>query len=300
MPVVNNWPMTRVAIDDGLAQTGVDPRVLVILQGVSDEIRRQAEDYAEREPRLLVWSHDPPLPSLSATWNRALEFVWACGGEEALVVNNDVRLHPETYVQLHVLSDLTDALFISAVGVREGQFSAHEDLPAAIWGTVDPHDHYDEALAVLRNGGTLDAAKREIVTNLPKGGPDFSCFLLSQVCHAAYPFDEAFIPAYCEDLDYHRRLMLEGDGQRIFSVNLPYLHYASRTVNSYTPEEQQRFAKRVQQSRSHYRQKWGGDVNQEAYTVPYAPESTRNDVTTPELQRRVQAGESMLPELEAI
>lgn len=271
MPVVNGLDMTMRAIQDCLEQTGVDPRVLVVLQGSDPALREPLENWAQREPRLLVWSHEPPLPSLSSTWNRALEFVWAVGGDEALVVNNDVRLHAETYnTLLGTLHDL-DALFVTAVGVRESQFDAYADH-----GDLDIEQH---------------------------GGPDFSCFLISRACHAQYPFDEGFIPAYCEDLDYHRRLMLAGDGARIFSVNLPYLHYASQTVALMTPEERAGFAARSRASRQHYKAKWGGDVNEETLVVPFGALNSADlgySVTTPELQRRVQAGELALPQPVAV
>lgn len=267
MPVVNGLEMTRQAICDCLDQTGVDPHVLVVLQGADREIRETLEGWAEREPRLLVWSHDPPLPSLSATWNRALRFVWEARGTECLVVNNDVRLDPWTYLRL--LTCLPDHLFVTAVGWDERRWMS---------------TMYTERAEAV-NGTQLAASK---------GGPDFSCFLISKACHAQYPFDEAFIPAYCEDLDYHRRLMLGGDGARIFSVNLPYLHYASQTVAQMSPEARAAWAARSGASRAHYRRKWGGDVNEEQFMRPFDPTSARAGYAhTPELQRRVLAGEAI-------
>jgi hypothetical protein len=65
--------------------------------------------------------------------------------------------------------------------------------------------------------------------------------------------------------------MLGGDGSRIFSVNLPYLHYASGTINS-EPEKALAWAKRIEQSRAHYVRKWGGDVNHERFTIPFDAE----------------------------
>lgn len=276
MPVVNGLEMTRQAICDCLDQTGVDPHVLVVLQGADREIRETLEGWAEREPRLLVWSHDPPLPSLSATWNRALRFVWEAGGEEALVVNNDVRLHPETLWHLSDICRRHTALFVSAVGVREAQFNAFlalrgREVGEAVW------DVPGECLT--------------------RGGPDFSCFLISQGCHWKYPFDEGFVPAYKEDCCYHREMMLGGDGARIFSVNLPYLHYASQTVQQMSPEERSAWAKRSGTSRAHYIRCWGGDVNEERFTRKGDPTSAREGVTNPDLQRRVLSDRSSRDEV---
>jgi len=275
MPVMAGPEMTEAAIADCLAQS-VPTRVLVILQGVSGSFRDRLEAIAEQEPRLLIWAHDPCLPSLSATWNRALQFVWGCGGEEALVVNNDVRLDERTVSCLQAILTWPkkDNLFVSAVGVTEQQFAERPDplFPQA----AHPGDSIPELEAVY--------------DSLSKGGPDFSCFLISRRGHWKYPFDEAFIPAFCEDLDMHRRYMLGGDGDTIFSVNLPFWHLGggSQTIKTMTPEARQQHEARIGISRAHYEKKWGGPVNQERYTIPFDKSTEQDGVTTPELQRAVQ------------
>lgn len=258
MPVMSNQALTEAALSDCLAQS-VPVRVLVILQGVAGELRQHIERIAEQEPRLLVWSHDPPLPSLSATWNRALQFVWAVGGTEALVVNNDVRLHAETYRMLRLAREQTSALFVSAVGV---------DTEAQTMGwSVDL---------------TYIAASR--------GGPDFSCFLISKSCHERYRFDEGFVPLYGEDCDYHRRLMLAGDGDKIFSINLPYHHIGggSQTLKALSKEQREALERRIGNSRMYYASKWGtGGINKETFTIPFDAASAQAGVTNPELQAAV-------------
>ncbi len=125
-----------------------------------------------------------------------------------------------------------------------------------------------------------------------KGGPDFSCFLISRACHWKYAFDENFVPAFCEDLDYHRRLMLAGDGHKIFSVNVPYLHYASQTLKTSTPEARAAIERRIGQSRAYYERKWGGPVNAEIFWAPFGREPEDRlppcGPTTPELQAYIQ------------
>lgn len=259
VPALDLVGFTQDAITDLLAQTSIDCRVLLVNQGSADPSRLAFEALAEaHHPRVLLWSHAPALTSLSATWNRALDFVWSVGGTEALVVNDDVRLAPWTYrTLLDALRDCS-ASFVTAVGVREVQYEAYLQAPS------------------------------EIGPSSPRGGPDFSCFLISRACHAKFKFDEAFVPAYKEDCSFHREMMLAGQGADIFSVNLPYLHYASRTVNSFTPAQQASFAKRVAQSQRHYIKCWGGDVNAERFTRKGDPTSAQDGVTNPELQARVQ------------
>lgn len=265
MPVVVE-AYTETAIADVLAQS-VPIRLLIINQGVPTEFRQRLERIAEDNPdRVFLWHHIPPLPSLAATWNRALDFVWELGGTEALVVNNDVRLANGTVECLSRVRSHEDSYFVSCVGVRE-----------ADWPT-DPQQDDPHMWASAFHDGPM----------YTKGGPDFSCFLIAKAGHEKYRFDEGFIPAYCEDLDTHRRYMLGGDGDKIFSINLPYLHYASGTLKSFSLEQRADWERRIGQSRAYYAKKWGGPVNHEWYTEPFNPESETEFVTTPDLQRKVQ------------
>lgn len=270
VPFINNWEGTRQVVDDLLAQAGPFlPRVLLLDNGSPREVGELARRFTDGKRKTLLWSHRPPLPSLAASWNQALEFVWATGGEKAWLCNNDIRLAPGTAAALlaqfpsNVWPGPTP-LFVSAVGVTEEQF---------------------------------DPARQHIADDvyLTRGGPDFSCFIITKECHRKYPFDEQFIPAYCEDLDYHRRMLLGGDGKRIFSVNVPFLHIdrGSGSLKAMDPEAR---AKKEEQinlgSRAYYVRKWGGPVNRERFSVPFqdaglAPAThpfNTFPLTTPELQ----------------
>lgn len=255
MPILGARQYTLAAISDSLSQT-LPTRLLLINQGVEEDFREELEGIAEEnQDRIFLWSHVPPLPSLSATWNRGLRCCWESGADRVLVVNNDVRIDPCTVQVLSTVLDRDQALFVSAVGVTAEQFQATGFAHAL-------NAPYDQ-----------------------KGGPDFSCFLISRDGHERYPFDESFIPSYCEDLDLHRRFLLGGDGGTIFSVNLPYLHYASGTRKTATEAKRQQLDRAVDRgSRAYYARKWGGPVNQERYTIPFDHGSDRDGVTTPELQ----------------
>jgi len=262
MPVLADQEKTTAAIADCLAQS-IPTRLLVINQGVDDPFRAHLERLAEEYPdRILIWSHQPPLPSLAATWNRALRFVWEAGGSEALVVNNDVRLRPDTVYQLSSVMGHSDALFVSAVGVTEADFAYHP-TPDVLLTAPD---------------------ERGLGRPMHLGGPDFSCFLISRACHERFAFDERFIPAFCEDLDYHRRLLLAGEGARIFSVNVPYLHYASNTLKTLPAAEAAVIRRQIElQSRAYYAMKWGGAVNAETYWAPFDTTGTAEAATAPRL-----------------
>jgi hypothetical protein len=265
MPILSSPIYTYDAIADCLAQS-VPTRLLLINQGVDDAFREELEKIAEEHPdRVLLWSHQPPLPSLAATWNWALDFVWACDGKQALVVNNDVRLHRMTVEGLRNCCDRAAALFVSAVGVTPDDFGLFMEKRA------DHTPHYDDLLD-------------------HPGGPDFSCFLISQECHQQFRFDEHFTPAFCEDLDYHRRLLLSNNGHRIFSVNLPFLHYGSATRATLAGPARLRLDNAISAgSRVYYAQKWGGPVNEETKLIPFGSiGETDGTATTPYLQQQLR------------
>ena len=164
MPILAAPELTEAAIADLLAQS-VPTRLLLVNQGVDDAFRTRLERIAEQEAeRVFLWNHMPPLPSLSATWNRALEFVWAVGSEEALVVNNDLRLHRQTVEYLRRILQREHALFVSAVGVTAEQFDS-----ARVYSDYDFFDAHSDR----EDAGFL----------LSRGGPDFSCSLISRACH---------------------------------------------------------------------------------------------------------------------
>ena len=271
MPVLAGPEMTEAALADCLAQS-IPTRILVINQGVEDSFRERLERLSEEYPdRIFVWSHMPPLPSLAATWNRALDFVWETSGTNALVVNNDVRLHPRTVELLDGVMGHTEALFVSAVGVTAEQFDPVAPIDDR-WLTPPDEEGWGHP-------------------NNP-GGPDFSCYLISKEGHQKYRFDEAFTPAFCEDLDAHRRYMLGGDGDKIFSVNLPFLHLSSQTLKQVGDEKRLAINRQIETgSRAHYARKWGGSVNREIFYSPFLNDVEASKIwkdrcgpTTPELQ----------------
>ena len=256
-PFIDNWAMTENAIADALDQDIGDIQVLAIAQGYSDETRRLAETFAEGKPNLHFWWFSPALMSLSAVWNRALSMVWLTGATEALVINNDTRLKPNTYMRLRVELVGGAALFVSGVGVIEDQFKG--SAPTA---------------------------------NDSRGGPDFSCFCISRECHEKFPFDEAFIPCYTEDCSLHREIMLAGEGQRIYSIDVPYWHVdgGSGTLKSMNPERRATVERAIELgSRAHYARKWGGPVGAEKFAAPFDGIEVTG-ITNPELFDRVRQG----------
>ena len=236
IPMLGNWDETEEAIRSLLEQNVRDLHILAIDQGrhCMGPLTKLA---MEARDRIETWHPDPPMPSLAATWNVALKYVWARGGMHALVVNNDAVFRETTYEDLlRALQLDPKALFVTGYG-----------------------SHDEAALLAASNIGS-------------RGGPDFSCFLIKKECHVKYQFDENFVPAYCEDLDYHRQMLLAGDGPRIYSVGVVYWHRegGSGTLRKLDAANRAQLQASIQAgSRRYYVKKWGGAVNDEQFTEPF-------------------------------
>jgi GT2 family glycosyltransferase len=202
VPVRNGLHLTRAAMKDFLAQDIGGVRVLVIDNASTDGT---AQWLTALDERVHTIHNDPPR-SVAASWNQGLRWVFGEPGEAgawALVVNNDVRLRPDTYRQL--LAD--GGGFVTAVGTDDpkkiGLESSDPNVRCFIYYPPDP------------------SAKRP--------HPDFSCFLIRKsVYETTGPFNEQFTGAYCEDADYHLRLHRAGIDA--CCLDLPFLHYGAQTI----------------------------------------------------------------------
>lgn len=245
IPAVDCVEETLQTVADALAQLEEQAKILLIDQGSGAEAREAFECLVQdANDRVRLWQHHPPLPSLAATWNLALDYAWECGHTDCMVWNNDIRVGSRMYAALRAVADNRDLWFASPVNVaKQADPNCWRDMDHADW-VSGPHG--DPTL----------------------GGPDFSCFLITRECHTKYRFDERFQPAYHEDGDYHRRMWLGGDGARIAGVTLPYLHYGSRTIAGMSAERQRVFAAQFSACRARYVTKWGGEPHHERKMTP--------------------------------
>lgn len=247
IPFVDCWEDTNQALLDACHQLDTKVDVLLIDNGSGDKARAEAERFASfSRGQVRLWQHRPPMPSLAATWNRALDYAWEAGYDDCMVWNNDIRVGVRMYAALRAVADAQNLWFATPVNC------AGDD--AEKWKAMNSHwiqvEHGDPSL----------------------GGPDFSCFLITRECHQAYRFDERFQPAYFEDGDFHRRHWLNGDGAKIAGVTLPYLHYGSRTIHR-SEEAFRAFQPQFQACRERYIAKWGGLPHRETRIGP--PDTAR-------------------------
>lgn len=80
-------------------------------------------------------------------------------------------------------------------------------------------------------------------------------------------YDEKFWPAYFEDNDYHRRMLLAGENYEL-AEGAVVAHDISSTLNSLSPEEKKKFEEEIDKNSRYYGIKWGGPPGHEKLTAP--------------------------------
>jgi GT2 family glycosyltransferase len=118
----------------------------------------------------------------------------------------------------------------------------------------------------------LGKSEQEIATIIRLWKPEFLCtelnwcsFILSVDAYQKVgKFDENFFPAYFEDNDYFRRMLL-ADVPMIFNPMLNPITYRNSMTIQKSPELNNGFEK----NRQYYISKWGGQPTQEKFTTPF-------------------------------
>lgn len=96
----------------------------------------------------------------------------------------------------------------------------------------------------------------------------FSCFMVRpETIQAIGTFDEAFYPAYFEDCDYFRRMLLDHIPWQSVPTNIK--HTPSSTLEAYTPAQMGEHHRQFRKNQDYYIRKWGGMPEKETYLVPF-------------------------------
>ena len=118
----------------------------------------------------------------------------------------------------------------------------------------------------------LGKSEEEINTIIRLWEPEFICtelnwcsFILSvETLKKVGKFDENFFPAYFEDNDYFRRMLLANVSIIMNSMLNPIIYRNSMTIQK-SPELNNGFEK----NRQYYISKWGGQPTQETFNTPF-------------------------------
>lgn len=188
--------------------------------------------------RLFVIDNYNHNRGCGAGWNEGMLRAKEAGYKYALISNDDVEFHPGALLSLY--KTLKES--------RAGVVSAN---PNAVFGSQ----------------GVI-------------GGIDFCCFAvdIDQIFHRCGTFDENFHPAYFEDNDMHRRMILAGV-ECLIDTNAVVTHHGSQTQyfdrnNPVVPPHM------FEDNRRYFIEKWGGSPGQETHSTPFGdPNLTIRDWT---------------------
>ncbi len=208
----NNLHLTKAAVRTALSQD--TPCNLLVVDNHSTD---GTIDWLKT--KILYTIHLPYQKSLAYCWNIGLQTLYKTVSTEALVINNDVEIRPDTYRLLRS----TNRPFVTAVGVDSVDQMHSLESPISL--DYSPH-------------------------------PDFSCFMIhKKVTDKVGWFDEKFDPAFYEDNDYHVRM--HRAGIQAVSVDLPFLHHGSQTIKNASPGEVKRIQRGADKGKERFRQKYG-------------------------------------------
>jgi|ERR1041385_6074462 GT2 family glycosyltransferase len=227
----NNLALTQSCIRTLKAQTA-QPEILVInnasTDGTATWLKSQGGSLwslSFREPR-----------SVAQSWNLGLSWVFRFADfVEALVVNNDTELLPETYQLLRDRLARGDCGLATCVSVRD---RAQLTLPESPVESVNP---------------------------------DYSSFMISREAFKRVPFDENFAVAFCEDCDHHVRL--HRAGIRAVNTGIPFLHHGSMTIKTCPREEAERIKRQAEANREYFYRKWGKRIGTRGYNDLFSEET---------------------------
>jgi len=173
---------------------------------------------------------------VAASWNEGMRKSLEIGNEYALITNDDALFTPGAIKEMYdFMKYKSNAVFVS------------------------PNQNaYDENEPPRENGA------------------DFFCFMVNipKLIEKAGWFDENIFPAYFEDNDMHRRMLLAGVKSYILP-NVQVNHVGSATQN-FDPGNPACPPHQFEANRSYFVEKWGGRPGEEMWAHPFNNEN--NDV----------------------
>jgi O-antigen biosynthesis protein len=229
--VRNNVALSRECLKSLRVQT--HPCVILVVDNASTDGTKQWLR-AEKDIRVLSFSEQQ---SVSHCWNEALRWGWSQGFDEALVVNNDLVLLPETYETL------------------------------SSWAAADDG----------RTTGMVTCVSRREMSELTytkpftsRYSPDYSCYLIQRWAHERVPFDERCLIGFCEDSMHHATCHLKGI--RCECISLPFLHHGSQTIKRADEIEKRRIGRQADKNRELFYETFGRRIGTSGYDDLFSEE----------------------------
>ena len=228
----NNIELSRDCLKSLRAQTA-QCEILVIDNASTDGTKQ----WLRAERGIRVMSYEEPV-SVAQAWNDALRWGWSHDYDEALVINNDTWLLPETYETLSCWAAADDGRttgMVTCVSRRERSELVYEK----------PFNHSPR--------------------------PDFSAYLIQKwAWERIGGFDENCIGAFYEDNCAHAEMWLHGITAE--SISLPFLHHGSQTIKTADWEDRKRIMACADHNRQYFFDKYGRWPGTEGYDELFSRE----------------------------
>lgn len=229
IPAYKCKDLTLQAAQDCLNQD-IETNVLVIDNSPDRELHDAL--MALQEPRITICDNEGVNLGVAASWNAICAFVFGIEeAEHVLIINNDIRLRPDTYRHLLIPS----GGFVTAINAPQ---------------------HFDAPELTITKGPYMS-------------GPDFSCFLIHKwFSEACGPFNEDYKIGYFEDRDFHNVAISKSLATSIYSVPIPYLHLGSQSIKQ-NPELRLANDLQFPINQQLFISRWGGLPHHETFKTPF-------------------------------
>jgi ATP-binding cassette, subfamily B, bacterial len=249
MPVLDNLPCTRLALESLLANTEEPPyEVVLVDNGSGDETRTHLEVLAARNRHVRVIRNDDNR-GFAAACNQGLA---AAAGEILVLLNNDTVVPPGWLSGL--VTHLGDAA-VGVVGPTTNRCGGGAQIPIA-------YASYEDMLDFARIRRHEHAGEPPVDIDIAEM---FCAAMRREVFEEVGPLDERFEIGMFEDDDYTRRV--RDAGYRVVCANNLFVHhFGEASLGALAAEG--RYGELFHANRRRFEEKWG---------VSWEPHARRND-----------------------
>lgn len=239
IPCLNLWHRYTKPCLDSLRITH-PYRIILVDNGSTDETGEEAAKLVGATFQHRRYENNS---GTARSWNYGIADGFEKGADYVAVLNNDILCHPGCIDRLARRMGDNNIAMATALDVR-GEVGAPEEV------LTIPDDAKD---------GVAESEH-----------PNFSAFMLSRHCwNTVGPFDDGFFPAYFEDNDYHRRIVLAGL-RAIVHPPAMFYHFGSRTQNE-SKGLPVVSSETFERNRAYYVKKWGGPPGAEKFSTQFGP-----------------------------
>lgn len=234
------------------------PFFIYLIDNGSDEKTKNQLRYLEDDPKIQIIYNEKNVGCAGA-WNMGLDLCHSVKDcKFAVILNNDILLHPEAIDRMIETSLRNNILLVSAFDVARDCNKPDEifNFPIPKDQKIVDHPHFScftVNLGLLKEMQT----KEEGIEQHPGA------------------FDSGFYPAYFEDNDFHYRIAKIGQ-RGVYDNQALFYHYGSRTIRE-NKEMGELVNKTFLVNQARFVNKWGGQPLNEKFLTPFNKEQRFDD-----------------------